>query len=78
VDVLAHSCGTRWSSPTLVFKRIRMSSWSRRSPRPSKASRRWTMYRGVTGCGDTRQRTPSNASGKRVIAANEETPPVHR
>jgi hypothetical protein len=24
---------------------------------------------GVTGCGDSRQRTPSNASGKRVIAA---------
>ena len=36
------------------------------------------MYRGVTGWGATRQRTPSNAAGKRVIAANVETPPMRR
>ena len=35
------------------------------------------MYRGVTGCGDTRQRTPSNASGKRVIAANQKIVELH-
>jgi hypothetical protein len=32
----------------------------------------------VTGCDDTRQRTPSNTSGKRVIAAKVETPPMQR
>src|SRR4029077_12147892 len=36
------------------------------------------MYRGVIGWGETRQRTPSNAAGKRVIAAKVETPPMHR
>jgi hypothetical protein len=34
--------------------------------------------RGGDGCGDTRLRTPLNASGKRVVAANVETPPMHR
>ncbi|MGH3199996.1 MAG: hypothetical protein ACRDNT_29680 [Streptosporangiaceae bacterium] len=32
----------------------------------------------MTGWNDTRQRTPSNTAGKRVIAANAETPPMHR
>jgi hypothetical protein len=36
------------------------------------------MIRGVTGWGETRQRTPSNAAGERVIAANVATAPMHR
>ena len=45
---------------------------------PTMASRRWTMVFMVTGCGPTRQRTPSNASGNCVIAANVELQPRQR
>ena len=32
----------------------------------------------MTGWGETRQRTPSNAVGERVVAANVATAPMHR
>src|SRR5207247_7084984 len=63
----------------LVRKTSRCSrSWMRSAGIPDSASRRVMMIFIVTGCGPTRQRTPSKARGSFVMAQNVELQPRHR